>query len=65
MLGPFFREAVRREEKNGRLKSEVSHSDLLEALRNGAPDGFREKMREHLEPHFVRLEQNHNAGEKK
>jgi DNA-binding FadR family transcriptional regulator len=65
LLEPFFREAVKREEKNGRLKSEVSHSDLLEALRNGAQDSFRQKMREHLEPHFVRLEQNHSAGEKK
>ena len=65
LLEPFFREAVKREEKNGHLKSEVTHSDLLEELRNGAPDSFRKKMREHLEPHFVRLEQNYNDGDNK
>ncbi|MCK4959322.1 MAG: FadR family transcriptional regulator, partial [Planctomycetes bacterium] len=65
LLAPFFREAAKREEKNGRRKSEVSHRDLLEELRKGTPDSFRKKMREHLQPHFDRLMKNQGSGDRK
>ncbi len=64
LLEPFFREAVKREEINGRRKGEASHRDLLEELRSGNPDSFRKKMREHLQPHFVRLMKNQDTGER-
>ena len=63
LLEPFFQEAVRREEITGRRKGEASHRDLLEELRSGNPDSFRKKMREHLQPHFVRLMKNQGNGE--
>jgi len=64
LLEPFFRETVRREQINGRRKGEASHRDLLEELRAGDPDSFRKKMREHLQPHFVRLMKNQGAGDR-
>jgi len=64
LLEPFFREAVKREEINGRSKGEASHRDLLEELRFGNPDSFRRKMREHLQPHFVRLIKNQSTGDR-
>jgi len=62
LLEPFFREAVKREEINGRRKGEASHRDLLKELRSGSPDSFRKRMREHLQPHFVRLMKNQGTG---
>ena len=64
LLEPFFREAVKREEINGRSKGEASHRDLLEELRSGNPDSFRKKMRGHLQPHFVRLIKNQSTGDR-
>ena len=64
LLEPFFHEAVKREEINGRRKGEASHRDLLEELRSGNPDSFRKKMREHLQPHFVRLMKNQDTGDR-
>ncbi len=64
LLEPFFREAVKREEKNGHRKGEISHRDLWEELRNGTPDSFRKKMREHLQPHFDRLVKNQGPGDR-
>ena len=64
LLEPFFRDAVKREERNGRRKGEASHRDLLEELRSGNPDNFRKKMREHLQPHFVRLMKNQGTGDR-
>lgn len=64
LLEPFFREAVKREEINGRRKGEASHRDLLEELRSGSPDSFRKRMREHLQPHFVRLMKNHGTWDR-
>jgi len=64
LLEPFFREAVKREQIVGRCKAGASHRDLLEELRSGSPDGFREKMREHLQPHFVRLMTDHSTGDR-
>ena len=64
LLEPFFRDAVKREERNGRRKGDASHRDLLEELRSGSPDGFRKKMRNHLQPHFVRLMKNQGTGDR-
>jgi len=64
LLEPFFRDAVKREERNGRRKGDASHRDLLEELRSGNPDGFRKKMRNHLQPHFVRLMKNQGTGDR-
>ena len=64
LLEPFFREAVKREEINGRRKGKASHRDLLEELRSGSPDSFRKRMREHLQPHFVRLMKNQGTGDR-
>jgi GntR family transcriptional repressor for pyruvate dehydrogenase complex len=64
LLEPFFRDAVKREERNGRRKGDASHRDLLEELRSGNPDGFRKKMRNHLQPHFVRLMKNLGTGDR-
>jgi len=64
LLEPFFREAVKREQRNGRRKGQASHRDLLEELRSGSPDSFRKKMREHLQPHFVRLMKTQGAGDR-
>ena len=64
LLEPFFREAVKREEINGRRKGEASHRDLLEELRSGSPDSFRKRMREHLQPHFVRLMKNRSTEDR-
>ena len=64
LLEPFFREAAKREERNGRREGETSHRDLLEELRSGNPDSFRKKMREHLQPHFVRLMKNQDTGDR-
>lgn len=61
LLEPFFREAVKREQRNGRRKGQASHRDLLEELRSGSPDSFRKRMREHLQPHFVRLMKNQST----
>jgi GntR family transcriptional repressor for pyruvate dehydrogenase complex len=55
LLETFFREAAKRERKNGRSKGSASHRDLLEELRNGSPESFRKKMRAHLKPHLERL----------
>ncbi|MDO5106573.1 FadR/GntR family transcriptional regulator [Capnocytophaga sp.] len=42
---PFLKE-------NKRL---VTHIDLVEELKKGTPQSFREAMREHLNPHFERI----------
>lgn len=36
-------------------KQHVSHRGLVEQLKNGSPDKFRNAMRDHLENHFQRL----------
>ncbi len=64
LLEPFFQEAVKREQINGRHKGEASHRDLLEELRSGNQDSFRKKMRKHLQPHFVRLMKNQGTGDR-
>lgn len=39
----------------GKRKKHKSHKDLVNLLKNGTPDKFREGMRSHLENHFVRI----------
>ena len=34
---------------------QVSHRDLLEELKQGTPASFRELMREHLNPHYIKV----------
>jgi GntR family transcriptional repressor for pyruvate dehydrogenase complex len=53
MLLPIFAYVVTLEEKPTRGK--VTHQDLVEILKNGNKDDFREGMYEHLKPHFDRL----------
>lgn len=57
MLLPVFNYMMEVESKLG-LKPEsgkISHFDLIETLKNGAPSDFRKNMREHLNPHYDRL----------
>ena len=56
LLQPFFQNAVKQEER--KIKGKSTHKDLLEELRSGTVEGFRKKMREHLQPHFDRLGNN-------
>jgi GntR family transcriptional repressor for pyruvate dehydrogenase complex len=53
MLLPIFGYVVNLEQpyKPGPVK----HLDLVEILKTGTKEGFRAKMREHLKPHFDRL----------
>lgn len=53
MLLPVFEFVVRMEDEF--ISGKVTHSDLVEILRTGTKDDFREGMYEHLKPHFVRL----------
>lgn len=64
LLEPFFLEAVKIEQVNGRQKGQASHGDLLEELRSGNPGSFRKKMREHLQPHFAHLMKHRNIGDR-
>lgn len=36
-------------------RGNISHFDLVETLRSGNPEDFRENMRNHLTPHYARL----------
>jgi len=58
LLEPFFLDVVKREETTGRRRGEATHRDLLDELRSGTPEGFRNKMHLHLQPHFSRLNNN-------
>jgi GntR family transcriptional regulator, transcriptional repressor for pyruvate dehydrogenase complex len=55
MLLPIFGYVVSNEKeyKSGK----VSHMDLVDILRAGSKDDFRNGMKEHLQPHFERLEE--------
>lgn len=59
MLLPVFEYVVSEEEKlNGTAKvGPVTHRDLLELLKKGAPEEFRQGMKAHLSPHFERIKQ--------
>lgn len=43
-------------QKNIKVESFTSHKDLVEILRNGTPEEFRNGMRDHLENHYRRLD---------
>lgn len=57
MLLPVFEYVVGEEAKlNGEAKvGKVTHRDLLELLKKGGPEDFRQGMKEHLSPHFERV----------
>lgn len=57
MLLPVFEYVVGEEEKlNGDAKvGNVTHRDLLQLLKKGDPEDFRQGMKEHLNPHFERV----------
>lgn len=57
MLLPVFEYVVNEEAKiNGEAKvGKVTHRDLLELLKKGGPEDFRQGMKEHLSPHFERV----------
>ncbi len=54
MLLPVFEYVVRLEKEF--ISGKVTHRDLVEILKSGTKDDFREGMYEHLKPHFGRLE---------
>lgn len=57
MLLPVFEYVLDYEIKtNGKAEvGKVSHRDLVQLLKNGTPEDFRQGMKEHLKPHFNRL----------
>ncbi|MGV3763955.1 FadR/GntR family transcriptional regulator [Parapedobacter sp.] len=57
MLLPVFEYVVSEEAKlNGEAKvGTVTHRDLLELLKKGEPEDFRQGMKAHLQPHFERI----------
>ncbi len=54
MLLPVFEYVVRLEKEF--ISGKVTHRDLVQILKTGTKDDFREGMYEHLKPHFDRLE---------
>lgn len=57
LLLPIFEYVVGEEEKMHGVppKSEVGHEELVEIIKHGTPQEFKEAMRVHLSPHFDRL----------
>ena len=57
MLLPVFNYMMEIESKMDKKPetSKISHFDLIETLRSGTPDEFRENMREHLKMHFEKV----------
>ena len=57
ILLPVFEYVVEEEQKvNGVAEvGKVTHRDLLELLKTGGPEDFRQGMKEHLRPHFERV----------
>jgi DNA-binding GntR family transcriptional regulator len=55
MLLPIFAYVVSMEEKP--IRGKISHSGLVELLKTGNKEAFRQGMLEHLRPHFDRLQQ--------
>jgi GntR family transcriptional regulator, transcriptional repressor for pyruvate dehydrogenase complex len=54
MLLPVFEYVIRLEKEV--IHGKVSHMDLVEILKKGTKDDFREGVYQHLKPHFDRLE---------
>lgn len=65
MLLPVFEYVVAYETKmRGKAEvGKVTHRDLVEILKSGTPEDFRQGMKEHLKPHFDRL-QHKSVGSK-
>lgn len=57
MLLPVFLYMMEQEAKyfKNPEKGKISHFDLVETLRTGSAQQFRENMREHLSPHYKKL----------
>lgn len=55
MLLPVFGFVLKLEKEF--ISGEVSHRDLVELLKKGNKEDFKQGMYAHLKPHFVRLEQ--------
>ncbi len=60
LLLPVFHFMMEEEEKLSIKpeKGRISHEDIVETLRSGTPNKFRENMREHLTPHYNKLKPN-------
>jgi GntR family transcriptional regulator, transcriptional repressor for pyruvate dehydrogenase complex len=63
MLLPIFEYVVDLEKKayNSRRVSNIMHRELLEILKNGTPEQFRNAMREHLKYHFDKIENHYES----
>ncbi|MCH5599814.1 FadR/GntR family transcriptional regulator [Niabella ginsengisoli] len=57
ILLPVFEYVVKEEQLlTGKAKvGKVTHRDLLELIKKGKPEDFRRGMKEHLSPHFARV----------
>jgi DNA-binding FadR family transcriptional regulator len=57
ILLPVFEYVVKEEQKlTGKAKvGKVTHRDLLELIKKGKPEDFRKGMKEHLAPHYERV----------
>lgn len=53
MLLPIFAYVITLEKKP--IRGKVSHSDLVQILKNGTKEDFKKGMLAHLQPHFDRL----------
>ncbi len=53
MLLPIFAHVITLEEKP--IRGKISHKDLVEILKTGTKEDFRQGMLSHLQPHFDRL----------
>jgi GntR family transcriptional repressor for pyruvate dehydrogenase complex len=59
MLLPIFAYVTTLEQKP--IRGKISHSGLVELLKTGNKEAFRQGMLEHLRPHFDRLDQMRKA----
>ena len=64
LLQPFFHKAAQLERQVGQKWSAASHQDLIEELRSGTPESFRNAMRTHLTIHFENLKKAEAEGAK-
>lgn len=55
MLLPVFEYVVDLRKKDGIVSGQTTHHDLLELLKNGTAEDFRQGMKDHLKPHFERI----------
>lgn len=55
MLLPVFEYVVDLRKKDGIVSGKTTHRDLLELLKHGTAEDFRRGMKDHLKPHFERV----------